>query len=113
MAKTRSRLREANAAAVFAAMGDETRLRIVTRLANGEPCSISQLTDGMAMSRQAVTKHLQILKSVGLVHFTKAGRESLCELVPGAFVDIKDYLDFVSGQWDDTLARLKSFVEGR
>lgn len=113
MAKTRSRLRDANAAAVFSAMGDETRLRIVTRLANGDPCSVSQLTEGLEITRQAVAKHLKVLKSVGLVHVTKAGRESLYELVPDAFVDIKDYLDFISREWDDTLARLKTFVEGR
>lgn len=113
MAKIRNRLRDANAAAVFAAMGDETRLRIVSRLATGEPCSVSQLTEGMEITRQAVAKHLKVLKAVGLIHVTKAGRESLCELVPDAFVDIKDYLDFVSRQWDDTLSRLKTFVEGR
>jgi DNA-binding transcriptional ArsR family regulator len=98
-------------APVFAALGDETRLSLVTRLSRGRPCSISQLTEGSRLTRQAITKHLRVLENAGLVQSTRAGRESLFELNPKPFQGMKDYLDFVSQQWDQALGRLKSFVE--
>lgn len=98
-------------APVFAALGDETRLSIVAKLAGGRPKSISQLTEGSALTRQAVTKHLRVLENAGLVRSTFSGRENLFELDLRPFKDINDYLEFVSGQWDQALSRLKSFVE--
>jgi len=98
-------------APVFAAFGDETRLSLVAKLSGGQPCSISQLTKGSRLTRQAVTKHLRVLESVGIVHSVRAGRESLFELDPAPIAKMKEYLDFVSEQWDQALARLKSFIE--
>jgi len=98
-------------APVFAALGDKTRLRLVARLCNGQPHSISQLTQGSKLTRQAITKHLHVLQSAGIVHGARAGRESRFELDPEPIEEIKEYLDFVSEQWDQALARLKSFVE--
>ena len=98
-------------APVFAALGDQTRLSLVTKLADGEPKSISQLTEGSKLTRQAVTKHLRVLENVGLVHSTPSGRENLFELDTRPFSDISEYLEFVSEQWDEALSRLKSFVE--
>ena len=98
-------------APVFAALGDETRLSLVVKLCGGQPRSISQLTEGSRLTRQAITKHLRILESVGLVHAVRAGRESLFELDPKPLEEMKQYLDLVSEQWDQALARLKSFVE--
>jgi DNA-binding transcriptional ArsR family regulator len=98
-------------ASVFAALGDETRLSIVAKLSQGQPCSISQLTVGSELTRQAVTKHLRVLEDVGLVHSTPSGRENLFELDTRPFKDINEYLEYVSGQWDQALSRLKSFVE--
>jgi DNA-binding transcriptional ArsR family regulator len=111
--KQRSRLaaRGRAHAPVFAALGDETRLALVARLSGGQPCSISQLTKGSKLTRQAITKHLRVLERVGIVHSAHAGRESLFELDPRPIEAMKGYLDFVSEQWDDALARLKSFVE--
>jgi DNA-binding transcriptional ArsR family regulator len=99
-------------AAIFAALGQETRLSLVTKLSEGHPCSISQLTGGSKLTRQAVTRHLKVLEEVGLVRSTASGRESLFELDTRPFKDIGEYLEFVSEQWDQTLGRLKSFVEG-
>ena len=99
-------------ALIFAALGDETRLAIVNRLSGGEPCSIAQLTDGTKLTRQAITKHLRVLEGAGIVHSARAGRESLYEFDPAALEPIQSYLELVSEQWDQTLARLKSFVEG-
>ena len=98
-------------AAVFAALGDATRLSVVARLSAGEPQSISRLTDGTRLSRQAVTKHLRVLADAGVVRSIRVGRESLFELEPQALADLRDYLDRVSRHWDDALARLKSHVE--
>jgi DNA-binding transcriptional ArsR family regulator len=98
-------------APVFAALGDGTRLSLVAKLSQGEPQSISQLTEGSSLTRQAVTKHLRVLEDVGLVHSNPSGRENLFELDTRPFADINEYLEFVSGQWDQALSRLKSFVE--
>src|SRR5271167_1893878 len=98
-------------APVFAALGDETRLSLVAKLCGGRPYSISQLTQGSKLTRQAVTKHLRVLESVGIVHSVRTGRESLFEFDPRPIEGIKQYLDFVSEQWDQALSRLKSLVE--
>jgi DNA-binding transcriptional ArsR family regulator len=96
---------------VFAALGDDTRLMLITKLGNGQSYSISRLTRGTRLSRQAVTKHLRVLESAGIVHSVRAGRESLFELDPQPIEDIKEYLERVSAHWDRALARLKAFVE--
>jgi len=98
-------------APVFAALGDQTRLLLVAKLCGGEPRSISQLTRGSSLTRQAITKHLRVLERAEIVHSVRAGRESLFEFNPKPMEEIKQYLDFVSEQWDQALARLKSFVE--
>ena len=98
-------------APVFAALADETRLSLVAKLCGGQPHSISQLTEGSKLTRQAITKHLRVLESVGIVHSVRAGRESRFEFDPEPMEGIKEYLDFVSEQWDQALSRLKSQVE--
>jgi DNA-binding transcriptional ArsR family regulator len=98
-------------AALFAALGDETRLALVTRLVSGQPESIAQLTAGSRITRQAVTKHLRVLQNVGIVRSIKAGRENRFALNPRSLHAMQNYLDRVSHQWDQALARLKSFVE--
>ena len=98
-------------ASVFAALGDETRLSVLTKLCNGQPQSISRLTAGTNLSRQAVTKHLRVLANAGVVRGVRSGRESLFELEPRPIEEVRNYLDQVSRQWDDALARLKSHVE--
>jgi len=98
-------------APVFAALGDEIRLALVAKLSGGQPCSISQLTKGFKLTRQAITKHLRILESVGIVHSVHLGRESLFEFDPRPIEEMREYLDFVSEQWDQALVRLKSFIE--
>ena len=80
-------------ASVFAALGDETRLFLVSKLTNGRSHSISQLTEGSRITRQAVTKHLRVLEGVGLVHSTRNGREQLYHLDLRPFRDIEEYLD--------------------
>ena len=98
-------------AAVFAALGDDTRLALVAKLSGGQPRSISQLTKGSKLTRQAITKHLRVLESVGIVHSVYAGRECLFEFDPTPIEEMREYLDFVSEQWDQALVRLKSFID--
>jgi len=96
---------------VFAALGDKTRLSLVAELCGGQPRSISQLTGGSRLTRQAITKHLRVLECAGVVHSARSGRESLFRFDPEPIEEIKEYLDLVSEQWDQALVRLKSFVE--
>jgi len=100
-----------DAAPVFAALGDETRLRLVVRLGTEGPLSIARLTSGSAVTRQAVTKHLTVLAGAGLVHDVHSGRQRIWALDRDRLAEAQGYLEYVSRQWDDTLARLKAFVE--
>src|SRR6266478_9945034 len=106
-----SAARRRHHAAVCAALGDETRLSLVTTLSRGEPRSIAELTGGSRMTRQAITKHLRVLESAGIAHSVRTGRESRFEFDPEPMEGIKEYLDFVSKQWDQVLSRLKILVE--
>jgi DNA-binding transcriptional ArsR family regulator len=99
-------------AAVFAALGDETRLSMLARLCDGQRYSIAELTQGTRLSRQAVTKHLRVLERVRIVHRRREGRESLFTFDPQPVMEMKEYLELVSKQWDLALGRLKQFVEG-
>ena len=98
-------------APVFAALGDKTRLLLVAKLSDGRRYSIAQLTEGSRLTRQAITKHLRVLNRVGMVRSTRTGREKLFEFNPRPLDGMKEYLDLVSQQWDQALARLKLFVE--
>jgi DNA-binding transcriptional ArsR family regulator len=101
----------ASAAPVFAALGDATRLRIVARLCQGGPQSIVRLTDGASVTRQAVTKHLHALADAGLVRSTREGRERIWEIDPRRLSAATRFLEQISKQWDDTIERLRAFVE--
>ena len=101
----------ADAAPVFAALGDPTRLRIVTRLCDGGPSSIVRLTEGGSVSRQAVSKHLRALEGAGLVRSVRAGRERIWQLETARLAEVRHYLHQISSQWDEALERLRAFVE--
>jgi DNA-binding transcriptional ArsR family regulator len=98
-------------ASIFAALGDRTRLSIVATLSAGTPQSVTQLTEGSKITRQAISKHLRVLEGAGMVRSVRAGRETLFKLEAQPLESARDYLQRVSAQWDETLARLKSFVE--
>jgi DNA-binding transcriptional ArsR family regulator len=102
----------ARAGPVFAALGDETRLAVVARLCAGGPQSIAQLTEGSHVTRQAITKHLNVLAGAGLVHGARRGRERIWELDTRRLDDAGRWLDRISKRWDEALGRLKKFVEG-
>lgn len=99
------------AAPVFAALGDTTRLALVRRLSVEGPLSITRLSEGRGMTRQAITRHLHSLGRVGLVRDTRQGREHVFSLDLKRLEVAREYLDYVSAQWDAAAARLKAFVE--
>jgi len=103
--------RIAHAAPVFAALGDATRLRVVARLCSDGPLSITRLSDGANVTRQAITKHLHALADVGLVRVRRHGRERIWQLEPERLELAQQYLDQISEQWDAAIGRLKAFVE--
>jgi DNA-binding transcriptional ArsR family regulator len=101
----------ASQAAIFAALGDGTRLALLERLSRASPQSISHLAEGATVTRQAITKHLRVLESAGIVRSIRRGRETLFEFRPKALDDAGHYLARLADQWDDALMRLKRFVE--
>ncbi|HEX5045757.1 MAG TPA: metalloregulator ArsR/SmtB family transcription factor [Gammaproteobacteria bacterium] len=101
----------ADAAPVFAALGDPTRLRIVAQLSSQGPQSIVRLTETTDVSRQAITKHLYVLEEARLARSVRNGRESIWELQPERLADVQRYLDDISSQWDGALERLRALVE--
>jgi len=99
-------------AAIFAALGDETRLALVDALSAGAPLSITRLAAGRRVTRQAITKHLHVLASAGLVRGTRQGREQLWELDGEPLREARRQLELISSEWDAALSRLKTHLEG-
>ena len=98
-------------ALVFSALGDDTRLGLVDRLCRQGPLSITRLTAGSAVTRQAVTKHLRVMQAAGLVNCSRQGREQIWQLEHARIEEARRYLDTISRQWDEALVRLRAFVE--
>ena len=111
MSNSRPILQDFGRATVFSALGDRTRLALLSRLSDGERRSIAVLAADTHLTRQAVTKHLRVLEAAGLVSSTRAGRESRFAFRPEPIRDARSYLESVSHQWDDALSRLQAFVE--
>lgn len=109
MSAGRSSARQA--APVFAALGDTMRLGLVRRLSAEGPLSITRLSEGSGITRQAITRHLEALEQVGLVRDAKQGRERVFSLDLKRLEVAREYLDHVSAQWDAAAMRLKQFVE--
>jgi DNA-binding transcriptional ArsR family regulator len=95
---------------VFAALGDATRLLLLDRLRSGQARSITALSAGISLTRQAVTRHLEVLEDAGLVRDARSGRERLFSLDPGPLVDVADWADQFRKQWDDRFDRLDTFL---
>ena len=101
----------ADMATVFFALGDKTRLQMIAVLCAGGAFSIAQLTANTDYTRQAVTKHLEVLADAGLVQHVKVGRERLWQFEPGQLEEARKSLELIGQQWESALGRLKSFVE--
>jgi DNA-binding transcriptional ArsR family regulator len=101
----------AEAVPVFAALADATRLSLLGRLSVDGPLSITRLSEGTGVTRQAITRHLHALGRAGLVHDARRGRERVFALDLKRLEKARQYLDHVAAQWDAAAARLKAFVE--
>jgi DNA-binding transcriptional ArsR family regulator len=100
-----------DAAPLFAALGDETRIRLIARLGSSGPQSITSLSAKSSSTRQAITKHLDVLARAGLVRDERRGRERIWSLEEKRLEDARAYLERISRLWDDALGRLKRSVE--
>jgi DNA-binding transcriptional ArsR family regulator len=98
-------------AALFAALGDQQRLWLVSRLCDGGPRSTTQLASGARISRQAVTKHLRVMERAGLVRSARRGRERMWRLEQRRLEEARRYLSQISAQWDVVLERLRTFLD--
>lgn len=104
--------RAADLAPVFFALGDSTRLRLIALLCAGGAFSIAQLTANTQITRQAVTKHLQVLAEAGLVKDLKVGRERLWQFDPAQLEEARRSLEIIGRQWEQALGKLKASIEG-
>lgn len=73
--------------------------------------SITRLTAGSKITRQAIAKHLRVMEEAGLVHSRRLGRESVWQLEQRRLREAGQYLDLISKHWDEALGRLRKFVE--
>ena len=87
-------------APIFFALGDETRLRLVSRLCGQGPLSITRLTEGSKVSRQAITKHLRVMEDAGLVRSRQEGRERVWALEQQRLADARRHLRTISAEWE-------------
>ncbi len=99
------------AALLFAALGDPTRLTLLRQLSEGGPASISLLAEEFSMTRQGVTKHLQVLASAGVIDGSRRGREQVWTLNPKRLAEARKHLDHIAAGWDEALARFKMLAE--
>jgi len=100
-----------SAALLFAALGDPTRLMLVRQLSEGGPASISVLAEQQDMTRQGVTKHLQVLAAAGIIDGSRQGREQVWTINPKRLAEGRRHLDVIAAGWDEALERFKKLVE--
>jgi DNA-binding transcriptional ArsR family regulator len=100
-----------SAALLFAALGDPTRLMLVRQLSEGGPASISVLAEQQDMTRQGVTKHLQVLAAAGIIDGSRQGREQVWTLNPKRLAEGRRHIDVIAAGWDEALERFKRLVE--
>ena len=113
MSKLRVKHQLAGAAALFAALGDPTRLTLLKQLSDRGPASITMLAERVpSITRQGVTKHLHVLAAAGVIDGSRQGREQVWALNPTRLAEVQRHLDFVARGWDDALSRLKTHLEG-
>jgi DNA-binding transcriptional ArsR family regulator len=99
--------------AVFAALADPTRRSILRAVAERGPVTATALSDGLPISRQAVAKHLGLLRDAGLVAGDRAGRETHFVAVGAPLGDLAAWAEQTGRRWDDRLARLRDRVRDR
>ena len=95
----------ARADALFHALGDSNRRRMVGILAE-RPASVSELAASLAISKTAIGQHLAVLERARLARSAKAGRVRTCQLDPAGFAVLQQWIDYHRHEWNDRLDRL-------
>ena len=95
---------------VFGALADETRRRLVLRLAE-QSASVGELAAPYEMSRPAISRHLRVLRKAGLVTANREGRNQIYELTPDGLVAMERFIDDVRTTWTEALQSLKVLAE--
>jgi len=95
---------------IFSALGDPTRRAILAQLALGETC-VSELAAPHQMSLPAVSKHLRILESAGLLNKKRAGKTIRCSLNPAALEGAADWVEQYRQFWEGQFSQLARFLE--
>ena len=98
---------------VFDALGDPTRRRVVVQLGSLGSATPTQLAQHLLISRQAISKHLDMLAEAGLVAFERHGRETIYRLTPERFTDAVGWIAQVGAEWDSRLAALRRQLRKR
>lgn len=98
-------------ASVFAALGDSTRLSLLSRLCDGRSLSITELTQDTGVTRQGISKHLKVLEDSGIVSSERVGRESRYNVRADSLLEARQYLERASRQWDDAIERLQRLID--
>jgi DNA-binding transcriptional ArsR family regulator len=111
MSSKRPELRLKASAPVFAALGDETRLRLMIFLSTAGPSSTATLTAHVQVTRQAVAKHLRVMKEAGLVSSEYRGRDSVWQIEPSQLAEAQRCIELITSRWDQAIERLRSMVE--
>ena len=111
MSRARSTAALRDAAPVFAALGEPTRLTLVARLCQEGPLSITRLSERSPVTRQAITKHLHTLAQAGVINGVRSGRERIWQIETKRLERARRCLDEISGQWDAAISRLQVFIE--
>jgi DNA-binding transcriptional ArsR family regulator len=99
--------------AIFEALADPTRRRVVETLARGGTVTASGLAAQLPITRQAVAKHLSALRGAELVTATRIGRETHYKLRPQPLDEAAHWIQMVSADWDDRLEALRRSLEKR
>jgi DNA-binding transcriptional ArsR family regulator len=100
-----------NTALLFRALGDDTRLELLERIARSQPCPLGSISHGLGMTRQGVRRHLDLLEEAGLVQVVHKGREALLSVNPDPISSARGSLQEMEDRWDQKLLALKAFVE--
>jgi len=98
---------------VFDALGDPTRRRVVVQLGSLGSATPTQLAQYLPITRQAISKHLDLLADAGLVSFERHGRETIYRLAPQRFTDAVGWIAQVGAEWDSRLAALRRQLKKR
>jgi len=96
---------------VFSALADPVRRDLLEQLRDAGPASLGALAEGRTITRQAVTKHLDVLGRAGLIRVTRRGRERIHEIEPAPLRELADFLAPYAAAWDDRLDRLTTYLE--